>query len=160
MASDYILDLAGVQGESKDKKYAGCIDIDSFSWGVSNATSFGDRSGGGTGKASFQDFHFTKGVCKASVQLFKRCASGEHTAGKDAVLHVRKAGKEQQEFYTITLKEFAVSSYSSGGHNAGGGIQESFSIGFTELVFDYREQKPDGTLGTTVTEQWNVATVS
>ncbi len=157
MASDYILDLGDLKGESKDSKFPGCIDVDSFSWGVSNPTSFGAGGGGGTGKASFQDIHFTKSVCKASPLLFLRCASGEHKSGKDAVLHVRKAGKEQQEFYTLTLKEFAVSSFQSGGHS-GGGIMESFSIGFTQINFEYKEQKPDGTLGPKAEGGWNVST--
>jgi len=147
MASDYLLEIDGVKGESKDNKLKDCIEVDSFSWGASNPTSFGSGGGGGTGKVSFQDMHFTKSTDKASPELFFRCANGEHLT--KAILHVRKAGKEQQEFYTISLQELAVSSFQSGGHT-GAGVTESFSLGFAKLKFEYKEQSTDGKLLSTV----------
>jgi type VI secretion system secreted protein Hcp len=147
MASDYLLELDGVKGESKDSKFKDTIEVDSFSWGASNPTSFGSGGGGGTGKVSFQDMHFTKATDKASPELFFRCANGEHL--EKAVLHVRKAGKTQQEFYTITLGTWAVSSFQSGGHT-GAGITESFSLGFAKLKFEYKEQSDQGPTGTAV----------
>lgn len=153
MASDYILEIDGVKGESKDAKYKECIDVESFSWGASNPTSFGQGGGGGSGKVSFQDMHFTKATDKASPELFFRCANGEHLT--KATLHVRKAGKQQQEFYTITLDALAVSSFQSGGHS-GGGVTESFSLGFAKLTFEYKEQNEQGTLLSTVKRAWDV----
>ncbi len=153
MASDYILEIDGVKGESKDAKYKECIDVDSFSWGASNPTSFGMGGGGGTGKVSFQDMHFTKSTDKASPELFFRCANGEHLT--KAMLHVRKAGKQQQEYYTITLEALAVSSFQSGGHT-GGGITESFSLGFAKLTFEYKEQSDQGNTLSTVKRAWDV----
>lgn len=152
MASDYLLELDGVKGESKDDKFKDCIEVDSFSWGASNPTSFGFGGGGGTGKVSFQDMHFTKVTDKASPVLFFKCASGDHL-GK-ACLHVRKAGKTQQEFYTITLETFAVSSFSSGGHS-GAGVTESFSLGFAKLKFEYKEQSDKGPTGASVKNGWD-----
>jgi type VI secretion system secreted protein Hcp len=32
MASDYLLELEGIKGESSDKKYKDTIEIESFSW--------------------------------------------------------------------------------------------------------------------------------
>jgi type VI secretion system secreted protein Hcp len=62
MAFDAFLKLDGIDGESADAKYKGAIEILSFSWGVSNAGSHGSGSGGGAGKASFQDLHFVSGL--------------------------------------------------------------------------------------------------
>ena len=60
MASDYLLELDGIKGESLDEKHKDKIEIDSFSWGVSNDGNMGRGGGGGTGKANFQDLHFTR----------------------------------------------------------------------------------------------------
>jgi len=152
MASDYLLEIDGVKGEAKDGKLKDCIEVDSFSWGASNPSSFGQGGGGGTGKVSLQDVHFTKSTDKASPELFFRCANGEHLT--KATLHVRKAGKQQQEFYTITLDTLVVSSFQSGGHT-GGGITESFSLGFAKLSFEYKEQSDQGTTLSSVKRGWD-----
>ncbi len=153
MASDYLLEIDKVKGEAKDSKLKDCIEVDSFSWGASNPASFGAGGGGGTGKVSMQDLHFTKSTDKSSPVLFAKCASGEHLT--KATLHVRKAGKQQQEFYTITLDKLAVSSFQSGGHT-GGGITESFSLGFAKIAFEYKEQSDDGTTKATVKGAWDL----
>ncbi|MFT3809637.1 MAG: type VI secretion system tube protein Hcp [Micropepsaceae bacterium] len=153
MASDYLLEIDGVKGETKDGKLTDCIEVDSFSWGASNPTSFGAGGGGGTGKVSMNDVHFTKKTDKASPELFFRCANGEHLT--KAVLHVRKAGKQQQEFYTVTLDTLAVSSFQSGGHT-GGGITEAFSLGFAKVQFEYKEQNDAGTTLSAVKRGWDV----
>lgn len=153
MASDYILEIEGLKGESKDGKFKEAIDVESFSWGASNPTSFGYGGGGGTGKVSFQDIHFTKKVDKASPELFFRCANGEHLT--KAQLHIRKAGTKQQEFYTLILETLAVSSFQSGGHGAGG-LTESFSLGFAKLTFEYKEQSDTGQQLSQVKRAWDV----
>ena len=66
MASDFHLEIDGVKGESEDGKHKDQIEILSFSWGATNAGSHAAAGGGGAGKVSFQDVHFTSHVCKAS----------------------------------------------------------------------------------------------
>src|SRR3954471_6625325 len=107
MASDYLLEIDGIKGESKDDKHAGTIEISSFSWGATNSGSSASGTGGGAGKVSYQDIHFTTSVNKSSPLLMLACASGQHI--KKAVLFVRKQGGDQQEFYTITLEDVLVS---------------------------------------------------
>src|SRR5262245_7006243 len=98
-AVDFFLKIEGIDGESTDDKHKGEIDIQSFSWGVTNTGSHGAGGGGGTGKSVFQDLHFTTHVNKSSPKLMLACATGEHL--KKAVLTVRKAGKDQQEYYKV-----------------------------------------------------------
>ena len=131
MASDYLLELEGIKGESSDKKHPGTIEIDSFSWGVSNAASMSSGSGGGAGKASFSDLSMMTNTCKASPLLMLACATGQHI--KSAKLFVRKQGTEQHDYYVITLTDLLVSSFQTSG---GGGSQaptESFSLNFTKI---------------------------
>ena len=106
-AVDFYLKLDGIDGESADHKHKGSIDIESFSWGVTQMGAHGAGGGGGAGKASFNDFHFTMKVNKATPKLMLACATGEHI--KKAVLIARKAGKDQQEYMKVTMSDILVS---------------------------------------------------
>ena len=157
MASDFLLELAGIKGESSDSKHKETIEIESFSWGVSNMGSHATGGGGGAGKCSFQDMHFTTTVNKASPTLMMSCAQGKHI--DKAVLYVRKQGEKQQEFYTITLKDLLVSSYQSGDSASGGNLPtDQFALNFAEIKFEYKPQKEDGSLAGAVTGTWNLKT--
>jgi type VI secretion system secreted protein Hcp len=145
MASDYLLEIDGIKGESSDSKHPGTIEISSFSWGASNPGSFAAGGGGGSGKVTFQDIHFTTSVNKASPLLVKACATGQHI--KKAVLFVRKAGQEQQDYYKLNFEDLLVSSYQSGGSEGSHAVPtDQFSLNFAKIEFNYCPQKPDGSL--------------
>ena len=148
MASDYLLELDGIKGESLDEKHKDKIEIDSFSWGVSNEGNMGRGGGGGTGKANFQDLHFTKQTDKSSAKLVGAAASGEHI--KKATLTARKAGGKagQVDYLKITLEDVMISSFQTGG-NSGGNSSipvDSFSLNYTKIKYEYMPQKADGSL--------------
>src|SRR5258708_35609308 len=113
MAVDYFLNLEGIPGVSKDSKHPDWIEIGSFSFGATQSGSFSAMGGGGTGKVSMQDFHFTIPTQKASPKLLVACATGNHIP--KATLICRKAGKEQREFLTYTFSDLLVSSVQTGG---------------------------------------------
>jgi len=153
MASDIFFKIGDIKGESLDDKHKDEIEVLSWSWGVSQTGTMAFGSGGGAGKAAFQDIHFTHHVDKASPTLAKACATGEHI--KDALLTVRKAGKGQQEFYIIKLSDVIVTSVQQSG--AGGDApSENVSINFSKIVVDYKPQKQDGTLGAAVMFKYDV----
>ena len=146
MASDYLLEIEGVKGESQDDKHKETIEISSFSWGLSNAGSFQSGGGGGSGKANFQDIHFTTTVSKASPKLAEFCAIGKHV--KKASLFVRKQGGKQEDFYTIVLEDLLVSSYQSGGHEGSTGLPtDQFSLNYAKIDFGYKMQDAKGAVG-------------
>jgi type VI secretion system secreted protein Hcp len=145
-AVDYFLKIDGIPGESQDSKHKGEIDIESFSWGATQSGAHAAGGGGGAGKVSMQDFHFVMKINKASPKLFLACANGEHI--KKAVLVCRKAGREQQEFLTVTMSDLLVSSYQTGGSGHADILPtDQISLNFAKVEFEYKEQKPDGTLG-------------
>ena len=109
MGVDYFLQLDGIPGESADAKHKGEIDALAFSWGVSRAGASGPGSGGGAGKAIFEDLLVVARTSKASPKLWLACATGQHL--KTAVLACRKAGKGQVEFLKITLSDVTITSY-------------------------------------------------
>ena len=144
MAVDYFLKIEGIDGESKDSKHAGEIEIASWSWGASQTGSHAFGAGGGAGKVSMQDFNFTMPLNKASPKLMLACATGEHI--KKAVLTARKAGKEQQEYLKVTMSDLLVSSYQTGGASGSDVPHDSISINFAKIEMEYKEQKVDGSL--------------
>jgi type VI secretion system secreted protein Hcp len=154
MAADYLLEIDGIKGESKDGKLPDMIEIQSFSWGETNAGTFGAGTGGGAGKVSIQDLHCTTHVNKSSPLIALSCASGKHI--NKAVLHVRKQGGEQVEYYTVTLADILVSSYQSGGHSGGDALPtDQFSLNFAKIKFDYKPQDEKGKAGAAVTFGWD-----
>ena len=157
MATDFLLEIDGIKGESKDKTHKETIEVDSFSWGISNAGSHASNTGGGAGKASFQDIHFTSSVGKASTNLAQACASGKHI--KKAVLYVRKQGETQKDYYVVTLEDLLVSSYQSGDAAGGTSIPtDQFSLNYAKIKFEYKPQKADGDLDAALTMTWDVKT--
>jgi type VI secretion system secreted protein Hcp len=136
MAFDAFLKIEGIQGESSDKTHPGEIEIESFSWGVSNTGSVVVGGGAGAGKAVSQDFHFATSLSKASPSLMLACATGRHFP--TATLTCRKAGGSSQvEFLKIKLVEVLVSSYQTGGVADGDAAlpMDQFSLNFAKIDF-------------------------
>jgi type VI secretion system secreted protein Hcp len=150
-AVDYFLKLDGIKGESQDKTHKDEIQIDSFSWGATNAGTASHGGGMGAGKVVMHDFNFVMGVNKASPKLMLACAQGQHI--KSAILTCRKAGKDQQEYLKITFSDLLISSYQTGGTEIVPTDQISFN--FSKIQLDYKEQKADGTLGGVTSGWWD-----
>jgi type VI secretion system secreted protein Hcp len=144
-AADYFLKIDGIEGESKADKHTGEIDIESFSWGETQSGTFAVGGGGGAGKVSMQDFHFTMPVNKASPALFLACAQGDYI--KNATLTCRKAGKKQQEFLKVTFSDILVSSYQTGGSGGADVLPtDQISLNFAKIEVEYKEYDATGKL--------------
>ena len=155
MAVDMFIKMDDFGGESKDKFHKGEIEVLSFSWGVTQSGSLSHGGGGGEGKASFQDLHFSSYLQKSSPRLFLACASGEHI--KEATITVRKAG-QNQDFYKMTLSEVLVSSFQQGaseGDHDDAPI-EQVSLNFAKFHIEYRPQDEKGGLGQAIIADWDV----
>ena len=140
MAFDAFLKLEGIEGDSADKEHAKSIEVQSFSWGVSNVTSPGTGAGGGSGKAQMQDFHFTMATSQASPQLMLACASGKHL--REATLSVRKSGERPVDFLTVKLTDVLISSYQASGSEFD--VMDSASLAFVKIDFVVHKQSPTG----------------
>jgi type VI secretion system secreted protein Hcp len=143
MAVDMFLDLGDkIKGESKDSAHKGEIDILAWSWGMSNSGTTHLGSGGGSGKANFQDISVTKYIDKASCPIMAACASGEHI--EEAKLVVRKAGGTPVEYFVITLTNLIVSSYSTGGSGGEDRLTENVTLNFGKAAIEYKIQDEKG----------------
>ena len=144
MAADMFIKVGDIKGESTDHKHKDEIEIHSWSWGVMQPGSMGSGGGGGAGKASFNELTFTHSMDKASPNLLTICATGDHV--DKAVLTVRKAGKEQQEYLVITMDTVFVTAVQDGGSDGGGIPTESVNLQFAKVDLEYKPQKKDGSL--------------
>lgn len=116
------------------------IEVDSFSWGVDLPV---DTSGGGggsaTGKASFQDFHFTTHLNQYSPEIAETVVSGKHI--KRVVFEdfgaTAKKGNETV-YLKITLSDCLISSYHIGGSSGDNTLpMESISLNYAKIEFRY-----------------------
>lgn len=145
MAFDSFLKIAEIKGEALDKKHAGEIEIESFSWGVTQTGSAASGSGHGAGKCVVQDFSFVKKTDKATPNLMQFCCTGKHIPTVE--FFVRKAGGEQVEFIKYKFSDVIVSSFQTNGNTRGGGEDiptETVTLNFTKVSLDYQEQGQDG----------------
>ena len=145
-AVDYFIKFDGIKGESVDAKHKDEIDIESWSWGATNAGSVRSGTRATAGKVSLQDFHFVMKLNKASPALMRSCATGKHI--KTAMLTSRKAGKGQLDYLTFKFYDVLVSSYQTGGAESADVVPtDQVSFNFAKIEIEYKAQKPDGSLG-------------
>jgi type VI secretion system secreted protein Hcp len=112
--------------------------------------------GGATGKATMRELRITKRVDKASTALMAAVRGNEPI--KEAVLTVRKAGKEQLEYLRITIGDGRVLTLDIDAGDAANSteIVERVSFSFNKIGIEYTPQGPDGNPlgGTTFEDQW------
>jgi len=143
--SDIHFKLGDIKGESTDDKHKDEIDVENWGWGASNPGSMSHGGGGGTGKVSFSDLTFLHRVDKASPNLWKACATGEHI--KEATLTSAKQGKGPQDFLIIKMNDILITSVSLSESNGSGSVpMESVSLQCSKVDLEYKPQKADGSL--------------
>ena len=101
-AVDYFLKIDGVSGESQADGHVGEIEVESFSWGARQPSTIQAGGGGGAGRVSMQDFHFTMPAGKSSPKLMQACASGQHLA-QAVLVALRGGGDRPQPFLKYRL---------------------------------------------------------
>ncbi len=140
-------------GESQDAKHPGEIQISGYNLGITQHVTQ-STTGGGAGKATFNDFSFSTPVSKASPLLFQACAAGSHFT--HAIVSLRKSGGAGFDFLKITMGSVLVSSYSSGGGGGDETPHDDVHLSCGNIHFDYTPQHPDGSPDTPVKGGWDI----
>ncbi|MCU1232313.1 MAG: hypothetical protein JWP63_280 [Candidatus Solibacter sp.] len=152
---DAFLKIDGIEGESQDSKHGKEIEILSYSYGATQPGTASAGGGMGAGKVAMADIHFTHTIDKASPKLMLACCTGDHI--KSAIFTVRKAGGTQLEYVVMTLSDVLVSSVQISGHGDNNTRpMEQFSLNFSKIQYDYKEQKADGSLGGAVAMGYDI----
>ena len=152
MAADIYAKIGDIKGESIDAKHRDEIEVLSFSWGVASSGP-ADAGGGRAGKPDFHDLSFVHLVDKASPRLLEACATGMHV--KEATLTHRKAGRDQHEYLIVKMSDVRITAVAHGG-GGGQASPETVSLAFAKVDFQYRPQKPDGSLDDAVHFKYDI----
>jgi len=176
---DHFLKLDGIDGESQDSKFKGQIDVLSFGYQANQGGTSHVGGGGGKGRVALGDFVINKNIDKASPALFQYCCSGQPIT--KAVFTSRKAGKDQQPFYVVTMTDVLVSSHQTGNPaggnspapaNSGAGsgkgpvsatpalsddwvANETITLNYSTISIAYSEQGADGSVKGAITKGWD-----
>lgn len=138
MATDYYLEIDGIDGESTDPGHKGEIEILSYSWGAVNPPA-------GGGATEIEDMAFRHRIDKASPKLMIACAQGSH----HAIVELTASIRPSQDYMKVKLTDCIVSSVHQSGHGSDMPIEE-FTINFATLQISYSRPKPDGSVGPTI----------
>ena len=84
----------------------------------------------------------------------KACAAGTHFG--NALLTVRKAGGEQEEYLTIAMEKVLVSSVSTGGSGGEDRLTENVTLNFAKVHTTYKTQEDVGSLAGGIEFVWNI----
>jgi type VI secretion system secreted protein Hcp len=141
-ASDYLLKIDGIEGDSFLKGFEKQIEIQSFSWGVAQAAGGSARAG----KSCPSDVNLSKGVDRATPPLIAGAVGG--TVAANAILIGLRPGSTQapQVYLKIEMKNVLVSSYQTSGSTGGGIAMDAFSLRFESMTVSYFPQKGDGSV--------------
>jgi type VI secretion system secreted protein Hcp len=156
MAVDMFLMLDGIKGESADDKHKGEIDIEAFSWGMSQSGSGHRSTGLGTGKVDINDISITKFIDKSTPSIMLACANGKHIAkGK---ITLRKAGENPLDYLTVDMENILISNYQTSGSEGGNERPaENISLNFGKVKVEYWTQSEKGAKGENANFSWDIA---
>lgn len=155
MAVDMFLKLEGIAGEAQDSVHADEIDVLAWSWGASQSGTTHMGSGGGSGKANFNDLSVTKYVDISSPALLKHVSIGKHIP--TATLTIRKAGETPLEYMVYTLTDLIVTSVQTGGSGGEDRLTENVTLNFAQYSYKYTKQGVGGAADTDDTWGFDIA---
>lgn len=154
VSGDMFIKIEGIDGESKDDAHEDEIDVLSWTFGMTQPGTFHVGGGGGAGKVQVQDLSFIHQVDLATPVLMLKCSNGDHIP--EAVLTVRKAGKDPLEYIIITMKKVMVTSISTAGGSTDGRLFENVTLNFAEISYKYAQQSDEGGEEASKTYEWNI----
>ncbi len=160
MAVNAYLIIDGVEGPSTSKKKA--IDILSFSFGVSQTSTFGTGASGKeahAGRADFGQLNIMKVLDKTSPAILDNCVVGK-VFKKVELFYDKPTGAKkdsQQDYFRITLQDALVSSIQLSG--SADNPVESVSFTYRRIEVAYKPEKDDGTLDNYVPKGYDLATL-
>ncbi len=157
MAFDAYLKIEGIDGESTSKGMEKQIEIESFSWGVSNTATVGSQSGGiSSGKANIGAFTIVKAVDKASPNLMLASCDGSHLKSATVTFRKSTGSSGPKPFEILKFHECMVSSYQMTGVTGGDDTpRETVSFEFGKVEMEYYAQKSDGSTSKAGNTGWD-----
>jgi type VI secretion system secreted protein Hcp len=139
MASNYYLQIGGVNGESSAPSFQKQIELDSWSFGASSAADVG--SGGlAAGTPSLSDFSCSFDMDSSSYQILKALYQGTHI--DTVTFSGQKVGGDGNPYtyLTVIMTNCFITSYATGGAGTSTAVSNSLSLAYQKIEFDYSTQ--------------------
>jgi type VI secretion system secreted protein Hcp len=113
--SDIFLKIDGIEGSSKSKSYEKWIQLESFSWGLTNAGTQHSGGAGSSGKVSLQDFSLAKLPDASTTDFIQNGATGKHH--KDAFVEVTRQSSKgnPMKWMSYKFEDVLITGYGVGG---------------------------------------------
>jgi type VI secretion system secreted protein Hcp len=151
------LKLDGCNGESLDSEHRDWIEVESFSWGVDNPSSFAIAQGGQATQAHIAQFNIQKRADKGSINLFKCCLTGKHLPS--GILECLKLDGDKRIVYLrIQLTDIMVSNFQWSGTGGEHLMHEQVSLVFAQFKETYTLQQNVGSSAGAIEFGYNIQT--
>jgi type VI secretion system secreted protein Hcp len=128
-----------IKGEVISPGHADDIALTGWNWGLNTASAVGSTQA--TGRRSYTALTVHKNVDAATTALMSALASNDEV--KEAKLTMRRAGGEQEDYFTIKLSGARISQVLHTA-DAAGNVYETVAIAFNKVEVEYRPQKSSG----------------
>jgi type VI secretion system secreted protein Hcp len=158
VAVNAYLNIDGIEGPSTSK--TGFIDVLSFSWGVSQTSTYGAGASGKeakAGRADFSNLTIMKVLDKTTPLLFDHCATG-NILDKVFIVYDKPVGDKQDDYFRIFLKDAMITSVQLSGSNEN--PTESVSFAFQGVEIAYKPEKDDGSLDAAISKGYDLGTLT
>ena len=158
MAVNAYLYIDGVEGPSTSKPNH--IDVLSFSWGVSQTSTYGIGSSGKeakAGRADFSNLQVMKVVDKTSPLLADHCATG-NILKEVYIVYDKPVGDQQSDYFRIYLKDALITSHQVAGSSENPTEQIFFAYQGVEVA--YKPEKDDGSLDAAISKGHDLAALN
>ncbi|HEY2779469.1 MAG TPA: type VI secretion system tube protein Hcp [Steroidobacteraceae bacterium] len=148
----FLLQIPGINGSVNFSKYRGWILVNSFSTGITTATSNNTGGGGSSGKPMCQPLMVIKPLDSTSPELALAAATGKRFATV-TLAALGSGGGGEREFLRFVLKNATITSVLFGGDNVSSSRTESLTISAQQIQISSTPQSADGATGTTSTTE-------
>ncbi len=131
-----------LKGECESPGHIGEIDVIAWHWGVSAPTAPGSTQA--TGRRVYDVLRIDKHVDASSTKLLNALVQNEEL--RSVTMSLRKAGVDQEDFFSIVLERArAVSSEMRS--SPSGGLYETVSFAYQKIAMNFHPQQRTGLRG-------------
>ena len=131
-----------LKGESETPGHEDEIGVIAWHWGVTAPTAPG--SARATGRRVYEALRIDKYVDASSTRLINALASNEEL--RSVTLNLRKAGTEEEDFFTVKLERARVVG-SEIRASPSGGLYETVTFAYQKIEINYHPQQRTGQRG-------------
>ncbi len=157
MPADIFLLIDGVEGESTDSGFPKQMEIQSYSFGLRQATTWTTSSVGSQAgqRVDIDELSVVKALDKSTPKLMQACAAGDHFGS--ATLSLRRALQGQQQIYMqYKLTDVIIGSVHDAGGGDGGVPTEQIGLKFAKIEWQYTVTTDAGGQSGQVSAGWDL----